>query len=57
MTATFTLESAYGSVTPLNVPEDFDALISEAMDAHADRVVVELTKPSSTDRPRHIYRT
>jgi lipoyl(octanoyl) transferase len=36
--ATFTLESAYGSVAPLNRPEDFQAMIRQAMEDHADEV-------------------
>ena len=31
----FTLETAYGSVTPLHRPEDFDAMIAEAMEEQA----------------------
>ncbi len=34
---TATLEDAYGAVTPLAQPEDFDARIREAKDARAER--------------------
>lgn len=40
--AKFTLESAYGSVTPRKKPEDFDKVISEAMEEHANEVVTEM---------------
>jgi len=40
--ADFTLESAYGSVTPRKRPEDFEAAIREGMDQHADEVVREM---------------
>ncbi len=40
--AKFTLESAYGSISPRKRPEDFELLIEEAMDEHADEVVREL---------------
>jgi antitoxin PrlF len=50
--ATFTLESAYGSVKPHYTPEDFGTMIAEAMDGHADEVVGEMTKPSSPEKPR-----
>jgi prevent-host-death family protein len=36
------LQEAFGSVTPLNQPEDFDALREAAMDEHADKVVEEM---------------
>ena len=35
----FTLETAYGSVKPINRPEDFKKLIREAMEEHAEEVV------------------
>ena len=37
--ATFTLESAFGSVEPLHRPEDFKAISQEAKEAHVDRTV------------------
>lgn len=40
--AKFTLESAYGSVTPRTTPEDFKKMIREAMDEHAHEVVHEM---------------
>jgi antitoxin PrlF len=40
--AKFTLESAYGSVTPLHRPENFEEMIQEAMEEHADEVVSEM---------------
>jgi len=36
------LEEAFGSVTPLNQPEDFDALREAAMEEHAQDVVEEM---------------
>jgi AbrB family looped-hinge helix DNA binding protein len=45
--AKFTLESAYRSVTPLNRPEDFDRMIQEAMEDHADEVQAELQRADS----------
>jgi prevent-host-death family protein len=36
------LEEAFGSVTPLNQPEDFDALREAAMEEHAQKVVEEM---------------
>jgi prevent-host-death family protein len=36
------LEEAFGSVTPLNQPEDFDALRETAMEEHAQKVVEEM---------------
>ncbi|MDP2935295.1 MAG: hypothetical protein Q8O86_02270 [Dehalococcoidia bacterium] len=38
----FTLESAYGSVTPINRPEDFEELIREAMEEHTEEVIREM---------------
>jgi AbrB family looped-hinge helix DNA binding protein len=32
----FTLETAYGSVEPLNRPENFDAMIREAREEHVE---------------------
>jgi len=40
--ADFTLESAYGSVTPRKRPEDFEEAVREGMDQHADEVVREM---------------
>jgi prevent-host-death family protein len=36
------LEEAFGSVTPLSQPEDFDALREAAMEEHAQKVVQEM---------------
>jgi prevent-host-death family protein len=36
------LEEAFASVTPLNQPEDFDALREAAMEDHAQKVVEEM---------------
>jgi prevent-host-death family protein len=36
------LEEAFGSVTPLSQPEDFDALREAAMEEHARKVVEEM---------------
>jgi PHD/YefM family antitoxin component YafN of YafNO toxin-antitoxin module len=36
------LEEAFGSVTPLSQPEDFDALREAAMEEHAQKVVEEM---------------
>jgi len=36
------LEEAFGSVMPLNQPEDFDALREAAMEEHAQKVVEEM---------------
>jgi hypothetical protein len=36
------LEEAFGSVTPLSQPEDFDALREAAMEEHAQEVVEEM---------------
>lgn len=38
----FTLETAYGSVTPLNRPENFKRLAREAMEDHAEKVIREM---------------
>jgi len=38
----FTFETAYGSVTPLNRPENFKRLVREAMEEHAEKVVREM---------------
>ena len=43
--ARFTLESAYGSVTPGERPEEFDQMIERAMEEHAGEVVRELREP------------
>ena len=50
--ASYTLESAYGSVTPRNSPEDFDKLIAEALEEHGDRVVAEMRGPATSDQHR-----
>lgn len=36
------LDEAFGSVTPLNQPEDFEALREAALEEHARRVVEEM---------------
>jgi prevent-host-death family protein len=36
------LEEAFGSVTPLSQPEDFEALREAAMEEHAQKVVEEM---------------
>ena len=38
----FTLESAYGSVKPRKTPEDFEQVIHQAMEEHAEEVVREM---------------
>jgi len=40
--ATFTLESAFGSVTPLATPEDFDSIAAQAKEEKAARTRREL---------------
>ena len=40
--AEFTWETAYGSVTPPNRPEDFDAMIRAAKDERVERYVQKL---------------
>lgn len=40
--AKFTLESAYGSVTPKHRPEDFEAMKDAAMEERAEEVVKKL---------------
>src|SRR5579884_3000723 len=40
--ARFTLESAYGSVTPLHRPEDFEAIKEQALQVSAEEQVREL---------------
>lgn len=42
--AGFTLETAFGSVTPINQPEDFEALSDTAKAAKAERTARELTE-------------
>ena len=37
-----TLESAFGAVAPLNRPEDFESLRSEAVDEQAAKIVREM---------------
>ena len=41
----FTLESAYGSVTPHQRAENFEEAIREAMEEHAREVVREMQQP------------
>ena len=36
------LKEAFGSVTPLNQPEDFEALREAAMEDHAEKVMKEM---------------
>jgi AbrB family looped-hinge helix DNA binding protein len=43
--AGFTLETAYGSVRPLQQPEDFKQRAREAKDELAERVVRKLERP------------
>ena len=43
--APFTLESAYGSVTPQQHPENFKAIERAAKDEHVDKVVRKLNTP------------
>jgi antitoxin PrlF len=38
----FTLETAFGSVTPINRPEDFKELARQAKEEHANEVVREM---------------
>lgn len=40
--ARFTLEQAFGSVRPLRRPEDFERIVHEAMEDHADEVLREM---------------
>lgn len=40
--APFTLETAYGSVTPTKRPEDFEEIIHQAKEEHAKRVIGEM---------------
>lgn len=42
--AGFTLESAFGSVTPINHPEDFEALSATAKAAKAERTAREIAE-------------
>ena len=42
--ARFTLKSAFGSVTPKHRPEDFDAMIDDAMEEQADHIVRSLRR-------------
>lgn len=37
--AAFTLETAFGSVTPINRPENFKQLSRQAMEEHAQEIV------------------
>jgi AbrB family looped-hinge helix DNA binding protein len=41
----FTLESAFGSVKPLNTPEDFAELSRLAKEEHAAKVVNDMESP------------
>jgi AbrB family looped-hinge helix DNA binding protein len=43
--AKFTLETVYGSVQPINRPEDFKELSRRARDEHAREVVREMQEP------------
>ncbi len=43
--AEFTLESAYGSVEPLQRPEDFSAISREAKEEHAARIARDARRP------------
>ncbi len=43
--AGFTLESAFGSVTPINRPEDFDAIIDAAKAEKVKRSAHESAEP------------
>lgn len=38
----FTLESAYGSVTPMHRPEDFEAIKEQVLEARAEEVLRKL---------------
>lgn len=40
----FTLESAYGSVTPINRPEDFEEITRIAKEEHAENVIRKMQK-------------
>lgn len=40
--APFNLESAYGSVKPVEIPEDFDKISREVKDAKAEKTALEL---------------
>jgi len=42
---TFTLEDAYASVTPLNRPEDFEAITEKAKTERVRKVVRKLRQP------------
>ena len=42
--ASFTVESAFGSVKPSQRPEDFDEIIRTAKDERAERTASELNK-------------
>ena len=42
--ASFSLESAYGSVKPSNKPEDFDEVSRTAKEAKAEKTARELSK-------------
>ena len=42
--ASFSLESAYGSVTPRDQPEDFEAVSRAVKDAKAERTARELSE-------------
>ena len=40
--ATFTLETTFGSVTPRNRPEDFEAISEAAKEEHVERVLKKM---------------
>lgn len=40
--AVFTLETAFGSVTPINRPENFKELSRQVMEEHAEELVREM---------------
>ncbi len=42
--ATFSLETAFGSVTPKSRPEDFEAIAEAVKGEHVDRVVKQLSR-------------
>jgi AbrB family looped-hinge helix DNA binding protein len=42
--AKFTLESAFGSVTPRSHPEDFEAISKAAKDEHAEKVIQKMRR-------------
>ncbi len=42
--AGYTLQSAFGSVQPRETTEDFDKMIREAMEEHAEEIVREMNE-------------